>query len=74
MINAGGESPELFAKEIREIISKIPKTTGPKSIINLEQYSGTYTSQPWGSEKIVTPWYGNLVMLNLPLLTILTKP
>ncbi len=66
MINAGGESPELFAKEIREIISKIPKTTGPKSIINLEQYSGTYTSQPWGSEKIVTPWYGNLVMLNLP--------
>ena len=66
MINAGGESPELFAKEIREIISKIPKSTGPKSIINLEQYSGTYTSQPWGSEKIVTPWYGDLVMLNLP--------
>lgn len=24
MINAGGESPEAFAREIREIISKIP--------------------------------------------------
>jgi len=67
MINAGGESPELFAKEIREIISKIPKDkTTKKSTINPEQYAGTYTSQPWGSEKIVTPWYGDLVILNLP--------
>lgn len=67
MINAGGESPDLFAKEIREIISKIPKDkTAKKSNVNLEQYSGTYTSQPWGSERIVTPWYGDLVLLNLP--------
>ena len=67
MINAGGESPDLFAKEIREIISKIPKDkTGKKSDVNLEQYSGGYTSQPWGSERIVTAWYGDLVMLNLP--------
>lgn len=66
MINAGGESPELFAKEIREIIAKIPKDKTAKNNIDLAQYSGTYTSQPWGSEKIITPWYGNLVMLNLP--------
>lgn len=67
MINAGGESPDLFAKEIREIISKIPKgKTDAKNNVNLEQYSGTYTSQPWGSEKIIMPWYGDLVMLNLP--------
>ena len=67
MINAGGESPELFAKEVREIISKIPKDkTGKKNNIDLEQYSGTYTSQPWGSEKIITSWYGDLVMLSLP--------
>jgi CubicO group peptidase (beta-lactamase class C family) len=67
MINAGGESPELFAKEIREIISKIPKgKTETKNNINLEQYSGTYTSQPWGSERIIMPWYGDLVMLSLP--------
>ena len=67
MINAGGENPELFAKEIREIISKIPpgKTANEKNI-DLEQYSGTYSSQPWGSEKIVTTWYGDLAMLGLP--------
>ena len=64
MINAGGENPDLFAKEIREIIAKIPKTAKKSS--NLEQYAGTYSSQPWGSEKIIVPWYGDLVMLNLP--------
>lgn len=67
MINAGGESPEQFAKEIREILSKIPKEKiTKKTDINLEQYAGTYTSQPWGSERIILPWYGNLVMLGLP--------
>jgi CubicO group peptidase (beta-lactamase class C family) len=67
MINAGGESPDLFAKEIREIISKIPKDRpAKKNNVDLEQYSGTYTSQPWGSERIITSWYGDLVMLSLP--------
>ena len=67
MINAGGESPDFIAKEISEIFSKIPKDKTPKiNNINLEQYAGTYSAQPWGSEKIVTAWYGDLVMLNLP--------
>jgi len=67
MINAGGESPELFAKEIREIIAKMPKNkVVKKSDIKLEQYVGTYTSQPWGSERMVAPWYDDLVVLNLP--------
>jgi CubicO group peptidase (beta-lactamase class C family) len=67
MINAGGESPELFAKEIREIIAKIPKyKIVKKSDIKLEQYAGTYTWQPWISERVVAPWYDDLVVLNLP--------
>jgi CubicO group peptidase (beta-lactamase class C family) len=67
MINAGGESPELFAKEIREIIAKVPKyKIVKKTDIDLAQYSGTYTAQPWGSERIVAPWYDDLVVLNLP--------
>lgn len=67
MINAGGESPEAIAKEIREILAKVPKDkSGKKSGLNLEQYSGTYSSQPWGSEKVIMPWYGDLVILNLP--------
>lgn len=67
MINAGGEQPELFAREIREILSKIPKEkTGTESKHNLEDYAGTYSAQPWGSETIVTPWYGDLAVLSLP--------
>ena len=67
MINAGGENPELFTKEIREIIAKIPKDkTAANNIINLEQYTGTYTNQPWGSEVIIAAWYGGLVMLGMP--------
>jgi CubicO group peptidase (beta-lactamase class C family) len=67
MINAGGASPETFAKEIREILAKVPKDkSDKKKELNLEQYSGTYSSQPWGSEKIIMPWYGELVILNLP--------
>ena len=52
---------------VEKIISKIPKDkTAKTDTVNLEQYSGTYTSQPWDSEKIITSWYGDLVMLNLP--------
>ena len=47
--------------------AKIPtEKTDKKSDVNLDQYAGVYTGQPWGSEKIVAPWYGNLVVLNLP--------
>lgn len=67
MINAGGESPEFFAREMRNIISKIPKEKKEKkSDVNLESFSGTYSSQPWGSETIVVPWYGDLAILGLP--------
>jgi CubicO group peptidase (beta-lactamase class C family) len=67
MINAGGESPDLVAKEIRELMAKVPKDKlGKKPGVNLEQYSGSYSTQPWGSEKIVRPWFGDLVMLSLP--------
>ncbi len=67
MINAGGESPELFAKEIREILAKVPKEkTSKKPSVELAQYAGNYSSQPWGSERIVMPWYGELMVLGLP--------
>ncbi len=67
MINAGGESPELFAREIREVISKIPgQSQVLKTGIDLNKFAGTYSSQPWGSESLVTPWYGELAVLDLP--------
>ncbi len=67
MINAGGESPEKFARELRNMINKIPKDKADKKTIpDLNIYSGRYSAQPWGSEEIVVPWYGDLAILGLP--------
>lgn len=64
MINAGGESPEFYAREIREMLAKIP---GEKQIlkpgVDLSRYAGNYSNQPWGNESIVTPWYGDLAVV-----------
>lgn len=65
MINAGGESPEKFAKALRNVISKIPKEKS-KTTVDLNVYAGRYNSQPWGSESIIVPWYGDLAVLDLP--------
>ncbi|MEQ8363970.1 MAG: serine hydrolase [Cyclobacteriaceae bacterium] len=67
MINAGGESPEKFARGLRHIMDKVPKDKKEKkSGANLETYAGRYTSQPWGSETVVVPWYGDLAIMGLP--------
>lgn len=67
MINAGGESPEKFARELRHIMDKVPKEKkSKKSGVNLEVYSGRYSAQPWGSETVVLPWYGDLAIMGLP--------
>jgi CubicO group peptidase (beta-lactamase class C family) len=67
MINAGGESPEFFAREIRELIAKIPKEKQTlKAGVDLNKYSGYYSSQPWGSEFMIMPWYGDLAIVDLP--------
>ncbi len=34
--------------------------------VNLEDYAGSYSAQPWGSEEVILPWYGNLAVLSLP--------
>jgi CubicO group peptidase (beta-lactamase class C family) len=67
MINAGGESPEFFAREIRELIAKIPKEKQTlKAGVDLNKYAGSYSSQPWGSEFMIVPWYGDLAIVDLP--------
>ncbi len=68
MINAGGESPEKFASAMRQILSKIPAEKPEKTTINinLSTYVGSYNAQPWGSETIVVPWYGDLAIIGLP--------
>ncbi|HZY80369.1 MAG TPA: serine hydrolase [Cyclobacteriaceae bacterium] len=67
MINAGGDSPERFATQIRNILAKAAKEKAPKTdSLNLQQYAGRYNSQPWSSETQVLPWYGKLAVISFP--------
>jgi CubicO group peptidase (beta-lactamase class C family) len=67
MVNAGGESPEHYAREIRKLIMTASKEKDetPEGV-NLEPFAGFYNAQPWGSEEVVLPWYGKLLSLGLP--------
>lgn len=66
LINAM-QNPWKYAQHIRHIILKGEKENNSRIIrIDPEQYNGIYTAQPWGSEKKVLNWYGNLAILDLP--------
>jgi CubicO group peptidase (beta-lactamase class C family) len=68
MINACGTNPGKYATAMREILAKVkkPEKADKGSKVNLEDYAGAYSSQPWGSEYWVFPWQGKLATLNLP--------
>lgn len=67
MINSGGESPERYATQIRNILGKAEKEKAPKSdSLNLQQYVGRYNAQPWSSESQVVAWYGKLASVSFP--------
>jgi CubicO group peptidase (beta-lactamase class C family) len=42
------------------------KDPAPASGVDLEAFSGHYSGQPWGSELMIAPWAGGLVLLELP--------
>lgn len=66
LINAM-ENPWKYASQIRNIILKGAKEKKQASAgIDLEQYTGLYNAQPWGSEKKVITWYGHLAIIDLP--------
>ena len=68
MINASAVSPGKYATGMREILEKALKSkTGDNDPqVDLEVYSGLYSSQPWGSETILVPWQGKLATFSLP--------
>ena len=69
MINASGTSPNKYANGIRKILDKTPKAkkeNAEESTINLNDYAGYYSLQPWWSEVYFAPWNGKLVSLSLP--------
>jgi CubicO group peptidase (beta-lactamase class C family) len=66
MINAM-ENPWRYASHMRSILVKAStEKKSDVSGVDLEQYTGLYNAQPWGSEKKVLTWYGNLAILDLP--------
>lgn len=68
MINANGTDPGKYARGMYEIIKKV-KTQKPSQVstsVDLKDFKGYYSTQPWGSEVYVTPWEGKIAILNLP--------
>ena len=52
---------------MRDILKKV--AGGDKeeeSKVDLEDYAGLYSAQPWGAETAVLPWQGKLVIFGLP--------
>jgi len=66
LINAM-ENPWKYASQMRNILLKGAKEKRSQtSTTDLGQYTGVYNAQPWGSEKKVLNWYGNLAIVDLP--------
>ncbi len=66
LINAM-ENPWKYASQMRNILLKAgteKKSTATSG--NLDEYTGMYNAQPWGSEKKVINWYGHLAIVDLP--------
>ena len=70
VMDTGSESPSPVAEAIFAILDKRKgyefKAPLPATGINLEDYAGRYSEQPWGSEAVMLPWAGGLVFLHLP--------
>ena len=61
------ENPWKYASQMRNILLKGESEKGsPVSSRSLEEYTGLYNAQPWGSEKKVLTWYGHLAVVDLP--------
>jgi CubicO group peptidase (beta-lactamase class C family) len=67
MINAGGVSPNKYARGMRDILKKATdKDKEEKAGVDLEPYSGHYDAQPWWGETAILPWQGKLAVFGLP--------
>jgi CubicO group peptidase (beta-lactamase class C family) len=64
------ENPGEEAEGVYTILDKRKgyefKDPAPATAVKLEDYVGHYSTQPWGSELVITPWAGGLVLLDLP--------
>ncbi len=68
MVNAGGVSTGKYIAGMARVIGKAldADTNELAAGVNLQDYCGTYNAQPWSSETVILPWYGNLAIVGLP--------
>ena len=66
MINANGTNPSKYIKGIEKIINKYPFNSKKITKVDLLQYEGHYSQQPWWGESYVTKWGDKIVVLDLP--------
>lgn len=67
MINANGTNPGGVARDLHAILQKVEEIKPSKdSNVNLEEYVGFFSNQPWWSESYFGTWNGKLVNLDLP--------
>jgi CubicO group peptidase (beta-lactamase class C family) len=64
MVNANGVSPYAYAMSMNDIIKEAKGLeTGD---LDLNEYVGLFSEQPWYAETYMGTWYGKLVCLDLP--------
>jgi len=68
MINANRSSTFKYLNGIKQILSKVKpiKENINKSSVNLDDYTGFYSMDPWNSSIYVSTWGEDLVILQLP--------
>lgn len=70
VMDNGSEVPRPFAETIFTFLDKRKgyefKAPLPAAGVKLEDYAGRYSRQPYGSEAVILPWAGGLVLLGVP--------
>ena len=70
VLDNSSETTGAFSQAVFAILDKRKgytfKGAAPAAGVKLEEYAGRYSGQPWGSEQVMLPWAGGLVMFRLP--------
>lgn len=64
MVNANGISPYAYAMGMNDIMKEAKGED--KSDLDLSEYRGHFSEQPWYAETYMGTWYGKLVCFDLP--------
>ena len=64
MFNSGGVNTHKYTTGIIDLIQKVKAVEA--DTLNLEDYTGFYNAQPWGSEEMIAKFNNQLVFISLP--------